>query len=128
MVYGYLQDAFFCALGAQAEAERRLAAPGGQGDSGGPLYEADLGGNILKKRVARPGQGKRGGFRLIVATRFEDQWFFIYGFAKNERDDIDKRREAAFKQWAADLPDMPAPARVTACEVGELTEVTRHGQ
>jgi hypothetical protein len=32
------------------------------------LYEADLGGGLLKKRVARPGQGKRGGFRILVAT------------------------------------------------------------
>ena len=32
------------------------------------LYEADLGGGLLKKRIARPGQGKRGGFRTLVAT------------------------------------------------------------
>ncbi len=39
------------------------------------LYEADLGGNLLKKRIARPGQGKRGGFRTLVATNRGDLWF-----------------------------------------------------
>ena len=26
------------------------------------LFDADLSGNLFKKRIARPGQGKRGGF------------------------------------------------------------------
>jgi hypothetical protein len=41
------------------------------------LYEADLGGGLLKKRIARPGQGKRGGLRTIVATNNGDRWFFL---------------------------------------------------
>lgn len=49
------------------------------------LYEADLGGGLLKKRVARAGQGKRGSFRTLIATNMGDLWFFVYGFAKNER-------------------------------------------
>ena len=47
------------------------------------LVEADLGGNLFKKRIARPGRGKSGGFRTIVVTNFQSRWFFVYGFAKN---------------------------------------------
>lgn len=39
------------------------------------LFEANLGGNLFKKRIARPGQGKRGGFRTIVATTLRDRCF-----------------------------------------------------
>lgn len=44
------------------------------------LIDADLGGHVVKKRLALPGQGKRGGARTIVATRLADRWFFLYGF------------------------------------------------
>jgi hypothetical protein len=46
------------------------------------LYEADLGGGLLKKRIARPGQGKSGGFRTLVATNKGNKWFFVFGFPK----------------------------------------------
>ncbi len=45
------------------------------------LYEADLGGGLVKKRVARTGQGKSGGFRTLVATNKGDRWIFVFGFA-----------------------------------------------
>ena len=51
------------------------------------LVEADLGGNIFKKRVSL-GQGKRGGARTLLAYRKGDKAFFIYGFAKNARANI----------------------------------------
>ena len=49
------------------------------------LIDADLGGGIVKKRVALPGRGKRGGARTLVATRKADRWFYVFGFEKNER-------------------------------------------
>lgn len=49
------------------------------------LIDADLGGNVVKKRIGLSGQGKRGGARTIVATKMADSWFFLYGFGKNER-------------------------------------------
>jgi hypothetical protein len=33
-------------------------------------FEADLGGGLCKKRIARPGAGKSGGTRTLVATAF----------------------------------------------------------
>jgi len=41
------------------------------------LVDADLGGHLVKKRVALPGQGKRGGVRMIVATTMGECWFFL---------------------------------------------------
>src|SRR5690606_1307676 len=49
------------------------------------LYDADLGGRVVKKRIALPGQGKRSGARTIVATTMAERWFFLYGFRKNEQ-------------------------------------------
>jgi hypothetical protein len=46
------------------------------------LYDADLGGGLFKKRIARPGQGKRSGFRTLVATNRGDQWFLFLDFPK----------------------------------------------
>ena len=55
------------------------------------LYEADLGGGLLKKRIARSGQGKSGGFRTLVATNKGNRWVFVFGFPKNERSNIDRK-------------------------------------
>jgi hypothetical protein len=52
------------------------------------LVDAELGGHIIKQRVARPGQGKRGGFRMLIGMR-SDLAIFLFGFAKNERENID---------------------------------------
>jgi hypothetical protein len=55
----------------------------------GGLYDAELGGGLFKKRIARPGQGKRGGYRTLIASNKGDKWFFVFGFPKNERSNID---------------------------------------
>jgi hypothetical protein len=67
------------------------------------LIDADLGGHVVKKRVALPGQGKRGGARTIVATKLAERWFFLYGFRKNERANIDKDELRALQQVANEL-------------------------
>ena len=87
------------------------------------LYDADLGGGLLKKRIARPGQGKRGGFRTLVATNKGTRWVFVYGFPKNERSNIDKDEEDALKKLAAHLLSLTAQALGTAQRAGELMEV-----
>lgn len=87
------------------------------------LYDADLGGGLLKKRVARPGQGKRGGFRTLVATNKENRWVFVYGFPKSERSNIDRDEEDALKELAAHLLSLTAHALGKAQQAGELMEV-----
>jgi hypothetical protein len=64
------------------------------------LIEADYGGDVYKKRLARKGEGKRGGYRSIVFFRSGDKIFFVYGYAKSRRDDIDEREERYYKKAA----------------------------
>lgn len=53
------------------------------------IVDADLGGGIIKQRVARTRQGRSGGYRLLIAYRSGSRAVFLYGFAKNERDNIE---------------------------------------
>ena len=87
------------------------------------LYDADLGGGLLKKRIARTGQGKRGGFRTLIATNKGTRWIFMYGFPKNERSNIDKDEEDALKQLAAHLLALTSQTLDQAERAGELMEV-----
>jgi hypothetical protein len=64
------------------------------------LVDADLGGGLFKQRVARPGQGKSGGYRVILAFRAVERTVFMYGFAKNEVDNIDDDDLAKLKKAA----------------------------
>jgi hypothetical protein len=67
------------------------------------LIDADLGGGVVKKRVALPGRGKSGSTRTLVATNKGDRWFFMYGFEKNERENISARELKALKHLAEEL-------------------------
>lgn len=87
------------------------------------LIDADLGGHVVKKRVALPGQGRRGGARTIVATKLDDRWFFLYGFGKNERVNIDKGELKMLQEVAKDLLGFDDRQLVTALTVGEIVEV-----
>lgn len=87
------------------------------------LYDADLGGGLLKKRIARPGQGKSGGFRTLVATNKGSRWVFLFGFPKNERSNIDQDEEEALKKLAAHLLSLTPQAVSQAKTAGELMEV-----
>ncbi len=92
------------------------------------LFDADLGGGLLKKRIARPGQGKSGGFRTLVATNKGNRWFFVFGFQKNERSNIDKDEQEALKKLAAHLLSLTSPAIGNAKGKGELMEVNCDAQ
>lgn len=78
---------------------------------------------LFKKRIARPGQGKSGGYRTLVATNKGNRWVFVYGFPKNKRSNIDKDEEEALKNLAAHLLSLTAQAVTKARQAGELIEV-----
>jgi hypothetical protein len=69
--------------------------------TGEGLIDADLGGGVIKQRLARPGQGRSGGFRVLFAFRPPDRAVFIYGFAKNERANIDDKELKTLREIAA---------------------------
>ena len=92
------------------------------------LIDADLGGGLLKKRVARPGRGKSAGWRTVVATDGAQEWIFVYGFAKNERDNIDDDELAVFKEWAKELLGLTDATRSRMVRDRSLEEVDCNAQ
>lgn len=92
------------------------------------LVDADLGGGLIKLRVPRPGAGKSGGYRTIIAYRREVRAVFLYGFAKSERDNIDDDELASFRRRAAGLLSAPVEALERMILVDELMELEDDGE
>lgn len=65
------------------------------------LIDADLGGGVIKQRIARSGGGKSGGFRTLILFRVGSLAFFVHGFAKNEQANIDDDELAALRKLAS---------------------------
>ena len=87
------------------------------------MIDADLGGGLIKQRVARPGQGRSGGYRTIVAYRAKGRAVFLYGFAKNERDNIDPDQLLSLREIAAGWLAANAAKIKQALDEGALQEV-----
>lgn len=88
------------------------------------LVDADLGGGIVKIRVARAGQGRSGGYRMLIAYRAGTRAVFLYGFAKAERGNITADELLTLREIGADwmAADMDRIGR--ALEAGALQEVS----
>ena len=88
------------------------------------LVDADLGGSIFKKRVALPGRGKSGSTRTLIATNRLNRWIFLYGFEKNDRDNI-TQAELTYLQGAAQIFLGYSDAELeSAIAIGEFFEVS----
>ena len=87
------------------------------------LVDADLGGYVVKKRLALHGRGKSSGARTIVATKFGERWFFLFGFEKNERSNIDKDELKSLQQLELTLLSFDASQLETAAIAGQLVEL-----
>lgn len=87
------------------------------------LIDAELGGYVIKKRVALQGRGKRGGARTLLAYQQGNKAFFVYGFAKNERANISDKELKALKLLAIQLLGYTNPTLIKAIKAGELIEV-----
>ena len=87
------------------------------------LIDADLGGYVVKKRLALHGRGKSSGARTIVATKFGVRWFFLFGFEKNERSNIDSDELKSLQQLALTLLSFDASQLATAVNAGQLIEL-----
>lgn len=62
--------------------------------------DADYGGGVVKQRIARPNKGKSGGYRTVILYRLGDKAFFVYGFPKSERENINETEVRYFKKLA----------------------------
>jgi len=92
------------------------------------LVDADLGGGVVKKRVALPGRGKSGGARTLVATNRGDRWFFVFGFEKNDRANISEAELEALQAVAAEWLARTAAQLNEAVEDGALQEICHDRQ
>jgi hypothetical protein len=90
------------------------------------LVDADLGRGLIKQRVARSGQGKRGGFRMLIGFR-SDRAIFLFGFAKNERDNIDDKQLTTLQEIVASWFAADDKKIAQALKDGLLIEV-KHGK
>ncbi|NCW33151.1 MAG: type II toxin-antitoxin system RelE/ParE family toxin [Betaproteobacteria bacterium] len=87
------------------------------------LIDASLGGHLVKKRVARTGFGKRGGYRTIVAKKVDQHWFFLFGFEKSERSNIDQVELRVLQEIGETLLAFTEAELNDALQSGELLEI-----
>ena len=87
------------------------------------LIDADLGGGVIKQRIAREGQGKSGGYRTIILFSRGDQAFFIYGFAKRDRANLAADELAAFQKVAKEYLALSDEQITQLLETKALIEV-----
>ncbi len=87
------------------------------------LIDARLGGQVLKKRVALSGRGKRGSTRTLITYRQGDKAFFIFGFAKNAQDNVTALELQALRLLARNLLTYPPAVLASAVATGELIEI-----
>lgn len=90
------------------------------------LVDANLGGNVYKKRVALSGRGKRSGARTIIVFRHGESAFFVYGFTKSKRANISDKELKALKLLAAKLLNMKPTELKKALQAREIIEVTEN--
>ncbi len=88
------------------------------------LIDADLGAGLFKKRIAMPGQGKRGGWRSFLAFQVGNKAFFLYLFPKSRRESIDAAELKALKRLSRYYLTLKPAEIKTATQCGELREVT----
>ncbi len=91
--------------------------------AGRGLVDADLGGGLIKQRIARKGQGRSGGFRTLLVYRAGDRSVFVYGFAKSARSNIETKELSLWRTVAAAFLAMDGPALGAAVAASEVTEV-----
>ena len=92
------------------------------------LIDADLGGGVIKQRIARRGGGRSGGFRAIVLFRRGELAFFVYGFAKSSRDNLRRNELEAFRMLANEMLGLTGAGLAAASANGTIIEVSCNDQ
>ena len=87
------------------------------------IIDGDLTGGLIKQRVARPGQGRSGGFRTLMVFRAKTRSVFVNGFAKSERANIGKKELEFWRTVATAFLEMNDKLVAEAIAADELTEV-----
>lgn len=88
--------------------------------------DADLGGGVIKQRIARPGEGKSKGYRSIVLFRKGEVSFFVYGFSKSEIGNIREDEDEQFKKMARHVLSLTDTQLNELVAGGQFEEVTKN--
>jgi hypothetical protein len=86
--------------------------------------DADLGGGVFKVRIARPGEGKAGGYRVLVFYKIKERTFFRYGFAKSAIGNISKKELNFMKKQAKEYLTQSDEQIDMQVAKGRLLEIT----
>jgi hypothetical protein len=87
------------------------------------LIDADLGGGVIKQRVPRPGQGRSGGFRTLIAFKAAERSVFLFGFAKSDQDNIDAGELKVLRKASAEMLSWDVNQVAVMLSSGAWTEV-----
>ena len=87
------------------------------------LVDADLGGGVIKQRVARSGKGKSGGYRTPMLFRQGDRAIFAFGFAKKAQANISKADLKLLKEAAAEALNWSDEELDELIAAGTLVEI-----
>jgi hypothetical protein len=87
------------------------------------IVDADLGGGLVKQRVAREGRGGSGGYRMLIAYKVDDRAVFLFGFAKNARENISDTELKSLRVVAADMIAAGQASLANLLEDKELEEI-----
>ena len=87
------------------------------------LIDANLGGGVIKQRIARKGEGKSGGFRSIMLLKEGKRAIFVHGFAKKDLGNINLKELKALKKLAKIMLEYSDAQIATVVASGTLVEV-----
>tara|TARA_B100000614_G_scaffold128513_1_gene114711 strand:+ start:273 stop:647 length:375 start_codon:yes stop_codon:yes gene_type:complete len=88
--------------------------------------EAELGGYLFKKRVPKPGSGKRGGYRVIVAYKNGHRIVFLFAFAKNKKSNITDKEKSALMIIAKSFMEATKKQLEALIKEGSIWEVKKN--
>ena len=92
------------------------------------LMDADLGGGVIKQRIARKGEGKSGGFRAMILLKAGSRAVFVHGFAKKDLGNIGPQELKALKKLAKIMLGYSETQVATVLASGTLIEVKCDGK
>ncbi len=84
---------------------------------------SELGGNLFKVRAKRKHSGKRSGFRTIIVLKSGEKAIFLYGFGKNEKENISKSDLKNLKKLGHDLISLDSKQLKVAISKGILFDL-----
>ncbi|MDL2290493.1 type II toxin-antitoxin system RelE/ParE family toxin [Desulfovibrio sp. OttesenSCG-928-F20] len=86
-------------------------------------FDADLGAGVFKQRIARQGKGQSGGYRAIICFKSGERTFFVYGFAKSDKENITPDEAREFKKLAKILFTLTDQQVESLLKNADLTEL-----